>query len=111
MHVLWSLYSICEKVLIIIDVGAFSPLPRVLFFYAMWGKERAFLRFISEGYEKSVTERDLRQRRTDLIMYRFFFFFLSSGGWGKIKLELTTLPRIFIHVVCRICRGDRNIFG
>ena len=28
------------------------------------------------------------------------FFFSSSGGWGKIKLELTTLPRIFIRVVC-----------
>ena len=23
----------------------------------------------------------------------------SSGGWGKIKLELTTLPRFFIHLV------------
>ena len=31
----------------------------------------------------------------------FFFFFSFSGGWGKIKLKLTTLPRIFIHVVCR----------
>ena len=31
----------------------------------------------------------------------FFFFFQSSGGWGKIKLKLTTLPRIFIRVVCR----------
>ena len=29
------------------------------------------------------------------------YFFSSSGGWGKIKLELTTLPRIFIRVVCR----------
>ena len=29
------------------------------------------------------------------------FFFLSAGGWGKIKPKLTTLPRIFIHVVCR----------
>ena len=26
----------------------------------------------------------------------FFFFFLSSGGWGQIKLELNTLSRIFI---------------
>ena len=25
----------------------------------------------------------------------FFFFFQSSGGWGNIKLKLTTLPRIF----------------
>ena len=31
----------------------------------------------------------------------FFVRFLSSGGWGKIKLKLTTLPRIFIRVVCR----------
>ena len=31
----------------------------------------------------------------------FFFFFSSSGGRGKIKLKLTTLPRIFIRVVCR----------
>ena len=30
-----------------------------------------------------------------------FFFFLSSGGWVKIKLQLTTLPRTFIRVVCR----------
>ena len=30
----------------------------------------------------------------------FFFFFSFSGGWGKIKLKLTTLPRIFIRVVC-----------
>ena len=29
------------------------------------------------------------------------FFCLSSGGWGKIKLKLTTLSRIFTHVVCR----------
>ena len=28
-------------------------------------------------------------------------FFSSSGGWGNIKLKLTTLPRIFIRVVCR----------
>ena len=27
------------------------------------------------------------------------FFFLFSGGWGKIKVELATLPRSFIHVV------------
>ena len=31
----------------------------------------------------------------------FFLYFSSSGGWGKIKLKLTTLPRIFIRVVCR----------
>ena len=30
-----------------------------------------------------------------------FFLFLSFGGWGKMKLKLTTLPRIFIRVVCR----------
>ena len=31
----------------------------------------------------------------------------SSGEWGKIKLKLTTLPRIFIHVVCtHCCRYD-----
>ena len=29
------------------------------------------------------------------------FFFLSSGGWGIIIVSLTTLPRIFIRVVCR----------
>ena len=29
------------------------------------------------------------------------FSFLSSGRRGKIKLKLTTLPRISIHVVCR----------
>ena len=26
-----------------------------------------------------------------------FFFFSSSGGWGKMKVKLTTLPRIFIR--------------
>ena len=33
----------------------------------------------------------------------FSILFLSSGGWEKkkIKLRLTTLPRIFIRVVCR----------
>ena len=38
-----------------------------------------------------------------VFFYRFFFviFFKSSGGWGKIKLKLTTLPRISINVVCR----------
>ena len=40
-----------------------------------------------------------------LAVTRFFFFFFflkSSGGWGrKIKLKLTTLPRIVIHVVRR----------
>ena len=30
-----------------------------------------------------------------------FSFFLSSGGQGKIKLKLTTLPRICVHVVRR----------
>ena len=30
-----------------------------------------------------------------------YIYILSSGGWGKIKLKLTTLPRIFIRVVCR----------
>ena len=42
-----------------------------------------------------------------LVLVHIFFFFsysflvryVSSGGWGKIKL--TTLPRLFIHVVCR----------
>ena len=29
----------------------------------------------------------------------YLFVFLSSGGWGKIKLKLTTLTRIFIRVV------------
>ena len=34
--------------------------------------------------------------------YAFFFFFFSpSGGWGKIKLKLPILARIFIRVVCR----------
>ena len=28
-------------------------------------------------------------------------FSSSSGGWGTIKLKLTTLPRNFIHVMCR----------
>ena len=31
----------------------------------------------------------------------FLLLFLSCGGRGKIQLELTTLPRILIHVVCR----------
>ena len=35
------------------------------------------------------------------LFFLFCFVFLSSGGWGKIKLKLTTLPRIFIRVVCR----------
>ena len=31
----------------------------------------------------------------------FFIFDPSADGVGKIKLKLTTLPRIVIHVVCR----------
>ena len=31
----------------------------------------------------------------------FFFFLQPPADVGKIKLELTTLPRIFIRVVCR----------
>ena len=34
----------------------------------------------------------------------FFFFNILRRMWSnnkKIKLKLTTLPRIFIHVVCR----------
>ena len=34
-------------------------------------------------------------------MNPFFFFFVSPGGWEKIKLKLTTLARNFICVVCR----------
>ena len=30
-----------------------------------------------------------------------FFFFLSSGGCGKIKLKLTTFPRLNVQVVCQ----------
>ena len=37
----------------------------------------------------------------DHCIFSFSFSFISSGGWGKIKLKLTTLPRIFIRVVCR----------
>ena len=31
----------------------------------------------------------------------FIFYFSSSGGWGKIKLKLTTLACIFVQVVRR----------
>ena len=31
----------------------------------------------------------------------FFSFIILRSGWGKTKIELTTLPCIFIHVVCR----------
>ena len=41
------------------------------------------------------------ENRTFASEIRCLFFFLFSGGWGKIKLQLTTLPRIFIRVVCR----------
>ena len=30
------------------------------------------------------------------------FFLYSNGGWGKIMVKLTTLPRILIRVVCRL---------
>ena len=33
--------------------------------------------------------------------FDLFVFFSSSGEWGKIKLELTTLPRIFIRFLFR----------
>ena len=38
---------------------------------------------------------------TNKRVLRFFFLFLSSGGWGKKMLWLTTLPLFFIRVVCR----------
>ena len=45
---------------------------------------------------------DTQIRTTEDQAYkRTVFFSSSSGGWGKIKLNLTTLPRIFIRVVCR----------
>ena len=34
------------------------------------------------------------------MIFAQLFFFFPSGGWGKMKLELTTLPPIFIPVVC-----------
>ena len=34
--------------------------------------------------------------------FRHSLFFLSYGGWGKIKLRVTKLPRIFIRVVSRL---------
>ena len=34
-------------------------------------------------------------------IYRLYIDYISSGGWGKVKLKLTTLPRISIRVVCR----------
>lgn len=40
-----------------VDVALFSPLPTVLLFRAMWGKDRAFLRVISEGLDESARER------------------------------------------------------
>ena len=36
-----------------------------------------------------------------IYLFIYLFSFSSFGEWGKIKLELTTLPRIFIRVVCR----------
>ena len=40
-----------------------------------------------------------------LLLLQLLFFFLSSGRWGKTKIKLTTLPRIFMHVVCTSSTG------
>ena len=55
---------------------------------------------------KSTHARTLRWRVTVFFseashLRCFFLIILFSGGWGKLKLKLTTLPRIFIHVMCR----------
>ena len=42
----------------------------------------------------------------NVIYIYIFFFFLSSGGWGIIKLKLTTLPCISISVVCPLNSGS-----
>ena len=57
----------------------------------------------AEIYCYSAEEKQLRHRLNSFEELSIFIFFIfsSSGGWGKIKLELTTLPRIFIRVVCR----------
>ena len=31
-------------------------------------------------------------------LYHYYVIFLSSGGWGKIKLKFTTLPRFTRHM-------------
>ena len=51
------------------------------------------MRWMSSVRTNAVSERTVRPGGV--------FFFLPSSGWGKIKLKLTTLPRIFIRVVCR----------
>ena len=49
-------------------------------------------------------------RRFENLPYSFFFFFiLSSSGWKKKHNKLTRLPRISIHVVCRLYPADMDI--
>ena len=48
-------------------------------------------------------------RIRDFFVFRFFFFpRLSSGGWGKLELRLTTLPRVFIRSVLRVTARNIN---
>ena len=45
--------------------------------------------------------REGERKRKVASFFVLFFLFSSSGGWGKIKLKLTTRPRFFTHVACR----------
>ena len=41
------------------------------------------------------------EKRQGILSLFIYFFSSSSDGWEKIKLELATLARIFIRIVCR----------
>ena len=67
-------------------------------YYSSTGSSAGIARYGTGGVpDKSNTTALLREAA----FFHSFFVFLSSGGWGKKRLKLTTLPRIFIRVACR----------
>ena len=60
--------------------------------------------FVSRQARSPATQADFRQNMvaTPFLAKIPLFSRKTSVGWGKIKLEITTLPRIFIHAVLSI---------
>ena len=78
----------------------------------LWGLSIMTLVWVKIGFSQvlsikiSLEDVSFQQARScanGVFAHTFFFFSLFSGRWGKIKLKLTTLPRIFIHVVKTSC--------
>ena len=77
-----------------IDMAAFSSLPRAIFLYAMWGKERVFLRFISEGRESA------RERGAISDIGKPASLYTEFPGWSEYPRMDYTVGWIFLSYMC-----------